>query len=41
MANVKQRISDWPGNNVEMTSHRNYKLTFSKMLLDLARGFLS
>ena len=33
-------MSDWPGNDTKMTSHRNFKLRFSESSLDLVRGFL-
>ena len=33
-------MSDWPGNDGKMMSHSNFKLTFSKIPLDLVRGFL-
>ena len=39
MAIVKQGMSDWPGNDGEMTSDRNFQPTFSKRSLVLFRGF--
>ena len=33
-------MSDWPGNDGEMTSLSNFKLRFSKRPLDLVRDFL-
>ena len=39
MAIVKQRISDWPGNNGKMTSHSNFQLRFSERPLDVAGDF--
>ena len=32
-------MSDWPGNDRKMMSHRNFKLRFSKRLLVAVRGF--
>ena len=40
MAIVKQGMSGWPGNDGEMTSDSNFKVTFSKRPLELVRGFL-
>ena len=36
---LKEGMSDWLGNDRKMTSHRNFKLKFSKRSLDLVRGF--
>ena len=32
-------MSDWPGNDKEMTSHSNFKLRFFERSLDLVRDF--
>ena len=39
MVIVKQEMSDLPGNDRKMTSHRNFKLNISKRSLDLVRAF--
>ena len=33
-------MPNWPGDNKKITSHSNFKLRFSKKLLDLVRGLL-
>ena len=40
MPTVKQGMSHWPGNDGKMTSHSNFKVTFSKRPLHLVRGCL-
>ena len=39
MVIVKQGMSDWPGNEENMTSHSNFKERFSRKFLYLVRGF--
>ena len=33
-------MSEWPGNEGNITSHNNFKLRFGERCLDLVRGFL-
>ena len=37
---VKQGMSDWHGNDGEMTSHSNSRLSFCKRLWGLYKGYL-
>lgn len=36
---MKHEMTDWPGSNGAMTSHRNFKLSFGNRLWEIDRGF--